>query len=153
MIHLQKKPAWQIQLARFIALVACFFILLGSAGRYSPRTKQGVHCPTATTQAVTQVIEEKTCCGTVIKKVVVRKPMLGESDFKQCLCAEKKSAQSSSEAVQKDTSSGKIAVGLPLERLVWAEVPVLPNAELVMPTASLYLDPISPPGTPPPDQV
>ncbi len=152
MNHLQKKPAWQIQLARFIALMACFFILLGSVGRYAPRTKQGVHCPTASTQAVTEVIEEKTCCGTVVKKVVVRKPTIGESSFKQCLCAEKKSAQSSSEAVQKDTSSGKIAVGLPLERLAWAEVPVLPNVELVMPCASLYLDPISPPGTPPPDQ-
>ena len=55
-----------------------------------PRTKIGIHCPTAPVQIVRET--KSACC-------VVRAPKLGDKDFKQCQCAEKKAGK---QEVEKD---------------------------------------------------
>jgi hypothetical protein len=79
---------WLIDRARspWLAAPLAAFLFACVAFQYTPRTPLGTQCPTAQVQVVKAEI---VCCGKVIG-YEVRAPQLGEPQFMQCHCAEKK---------------------------------------------------------------
>jgi len=77
--------------------LACLLVaaLLGwcSVALLLVRTPDGIHCPTAPVQAV--LVPVKDCCDRIVG-YETRKPQVGEELFKQCRCAEKRTAQQTS---------------------------------------------------------
>ncbi len=88
-----------------------------------PLTPAGIHCPTASVQTVTDVVYERNCCGKLVAKTVVRKPVAGETTFKQCQCAEKKASTSEQSKAQEMGSA--ICLGIvPSKFLLPPHVPI-----------------------------
>lgn len=80
-----------------------FMMLFISNNACLIRTPDGQHCPTAPVQSVRDVVATSPSGDVCPTKIVPRKPKIGDSEFKQCLCAEKNAAeaQSSSTATEK----------------------------------------------------
>lgn len=124
-------------------------IWLMSATSYYPVTPEGVHCPTASVQTVTEITYVRDCCGNLVAQSSTRAPEIGEAEFKQCRCAEEDSAQR--EVAQEKNLSSFHVVSLPVSTSdlavrSWLSWPCQPirHADFLLRSACL------PPPTPPP---
>ncbi|MFI5386049.1 MAG: hypothetical protein ACHQ50_08005 [Fimbriimonadales bacterium] len=73
-----------------IAALMAAWVFLFSALQFLPLTPDGVQCPTAPVQTITDAVRD--CCGKLVG-YSIRAPQPGDPGFVQCRCAEKKSAQ------------------------------------------------------------
>ena len=138
-----ERAVWPRVMAIFVA-VALFIV---SATAYLPKSTVGLHCPTATIQSVEVVQVSKTCCGE-IKKLEVRKPKMGEKEFKQCHCEDKKSANNHKEA----TGEQAPLVALLCPALCF-ELSEVPNKAVFQQPIRSHSAMIAPPIPPPPSAV
>lgn len=71
-------------------------VVLGVFASVSPvtLTPEGQHCPTAQVSVIHETVQLTDCCGNVVEKTIQRQPHLGDREFVQCRCAEKKSTES-----------------------------------------------------------
>lgn len=119
-----------------VSIVLSLALLLTNTSTFLSQTPRGIQCPTATVQQVTEVTYVKDCCGKLVAVTKVRKPKEGEAGFKQCRCAEKKSAEKQEEAKSTETrpsvimlpaNSASVTLRLPLFNSsaiesLWAQV-------------------------------
>jgi hypothetical protein len=91
--------------------------------RFSPRTVQGLHCPTARVQATQTVVMQRDCCGNVVAVVVERVPQAGDKDFVQCTCAEKKAESALGDGGARDVG-GQLGIGVTLGQTMAVSLPV-----------------------------
>jgi hypothetical protein len=104
---------------RCLALIQATVLILLSASVVAQKSPVGVHCPTAKVQNVQQVTVQRNCCGKLETKVISRAPKLGEKDFKQCYCAERKSSEREAEKETQVTESQRF-VFLPIQAMAIA---------------------------------
>lgn len=125
--------------------MACLMFAVSTTA-YIRKTAEGTQCPTAPVQVIEVVRTVKTCCGDEIQVVEKRKPLPGEDAFRQCACAETKSAGS---AASKRTGE--------LPSFTLPEPPLVPACPIVVDShrarrsaIPLPTGPASIPLTPPP---
>lgn len=92
--------------------------------RFSPRTVQGLHCPTARVQATQTVVMQRDCCGNLVPVVVAHVPQPGDQDFVQCTCAEKKADSALGEGGARDVG-GQLGIGVTLSQSLAIRLPIL----------------------------
>lgn len=119
-----------------LAIMICF--ILCSPSIYVTKTTAGLHCPTSSIQKIKDLEGE------------LRTPKIGDSEFMQCQCAEKKSAKQKSELENISTASliPPFLIGTPLLSLSFPinfKLSNIPSFDLIK-----VKDSIRPPLTNPP---
>lgn len=137
------------RLSVWILSVALILLTSPFGTRLTPR---GVQCPTAPVQQVVEVVQTRDAHGHLVGMTIVRKPQEGEAGFKQCRCAEKKSAPRDTQA---NSAESKFVPILAFAELVRIDPPVAtPEVGSKRPTF-VIAEPDAPhsPPTPPPQRI
>ncbi len=139
----------------FVFVLACLQVLfLVCVGIASPLkvTRVGQQCPTAAVQAIHEKVVAKSCCGKEILIDHVRTPVPGDREFKQCCCAEKKSAERQEIKVTAQSSIEKFAFVAPSNEGLYTDSSPLLTGPIAAQIAQ-YTHGDSAPTSPPPNLV
>lgn len=131
---------------KFLAGLQVMLLVMLSTTSLPVQTRIGVHCPTAKVQTIAVKVTSTSCCK---PGLVSRAPKLGEKEFKQCFCAEKKSGKNNLEKLASSTDSREIVL-LPLSPdQTGFEVPNFPRTAFKEFSVSLVNHPNTPLVPPP----
>lgn len=132
-------------LSLIVAFITCF--------TWTPATPRGVQCPTAPVQKVVSIEYVRNCCGKLVPKETVRAPREGEPEFKQCRCAEKKSAEKQEESKSAEPRPQLVFDVRISDHSEFGHFIVIAAAPIEVPIDSGCPAPIFSPPTPPPQVI
>jgi len=92
-----------------LSLFLAMLVGWSSASLLLAQTPKGVQCPTAPVQQIAVAV--KSCCNGVVT-YQFRKPRIGEKEFLQCRCAEKRSTQQQTDLDRNGSHVEMLPVGV-----------------------------------------
>lgn len=88
-----KSRRYREEARQALSLFLCICLLWLALPLGFQLTPKGIQCPTAPIQHIAETVLVRNCCGDIVTQTVVRAPREGEAEFKQCQCAERKTAE------------------------------------------------------------
>lgn len=111
----RERLAQRLDQASALFIAFAIALLFCSFPQMTPR---GVQCPTAPVQHIVDTVSVLNCCGKLEIRTVVRQPKEGELGFKQCFCAERKSADAQTALPSTDS---KVVPTADLPSALWTQ--------------------------------